>query len=645
MGLLSSLLERRVHPANPDDFLINLFGGGESASGRSVSDTTALQSTAVLACVRVLSETIASLPLIMYRRLPRGKQRDPGHPLHRVLHDSPNPELTSFEFREAMMGWLGIRGNAYASIVWNGAGDVAELWPLPATLVRVERMDNGKLIYFVQTRDAGEVPVRQADMLHIRALSSEGVLGYSPITMAREAIGLSLAAEEYGGRFFSNNAAPRGFLETPHKLGDDGRKRLREGWEAAHGGLEKSHRVAVLEEGMKWAAVGLSQEDAQFIQTRKFQVTEIARVYRMPPHMIGDLERATFSNVEQQAIDFVVHTIRPWLVRWEQAYHRALFTERDRGSHFAEHLVDGLLRGDAAARHATYALGRTWGYYSANDVRALENRNPIEGGDVYLVPMNMVPAPRAAQSAASFRAVTEERGATNRRRIARSFLDVFSDNAARIIRRERDEVLKAARRMLKQRALKEFVDFLEGFYLRESGWIGERMAPPFRTLGETARDAAAGEVGVDPAEVDLDEFLGGYETAFAQRHAGSSMGQLREVVERAEEGDRLAVIEARLDEWAATRPAKIAMRETVQLTNAIATTVFVSAGVSRLKWRAFGKNCPYCDAMNGKVVGVQENFFEGGEFKPDGVDKPITVRRPKRHPPLHQGCDCVIVPA
>jgi len=389
---IAGRFSRRAHPRDPA--LIQWFGGGTaSASGAVVTEDTAMNHTAVYACVRILAETVASLPLSVYQRKePRGKELARRHPLHRVLHDEPNPWMSAFTFRETMMGHLVLRGNAYAEKVFDGSGQVVELWPLPPDRVRPVVADD-ELYYDVQSDGQKRLPAQR--VLHLKAFGGDGLTGYSPIRMAREAIGLAMACEESGARLFGNGSRPGGILTHPGQLGDKARANLKSGWEAAQGGLSNMHRLAILEEGMKWEQTGIAPEDAQYLETRRFQLAEIARWFRVPLHLLQDLEHASYATVEQQGIDFTVHSIRPWCVRLEQEYARQLFLPRDRSDYFAEHKIDGLLRGETAARYSAYAVGRQWGWLSIDDVRDLENMNPLpedRGGD-YMQPMNMIAIP------------------------------------------------------------------------------------------------------------------------------------------------------------------------------------------------------------------------------------------------------------
>ena len=392
MGFLTDFFA--FHPSQePPGWMNSMFTAWATASGIHVTPETALQTSAVFACILVLAESVASLPLAVFRRLDaRSKEKAPEHPLYERLHNQPNPEMTSFEFRETLMGHLGGWGNAYADIQIDGRGRVAALWPLlPNKIERIAR-ENGELIYHYRVPDSAGGEVRKLCgelVFHLRGLGSNGIVGYSPIQLHRQAIGLAQAAETFGAALFKNGARPAVVLEHPGELGIEAQGRLRESWEAMHMGLENAHRMAILEEGMKLHEIGIPPDDAQFLQTRKFQVNEIARIYRIPPHLIGDLEHATFSNIEHQAIEFVVHTLRPWLVKWEQAIWSKLLLPRERSEFFAEFNVDGLLRGDIASRYTAYSTGRNGGWLSRNDIREKENMNPIPGGDDYLTPLNM----------------------------------------------------------------------------------------------------------------------------------------------------------------------------------------------------------------------------------------------------------------
>lgn len=397
---LRNIFKSRDKPRNSTPGQSFVFRYGGSTAGKNVSETSAMQMTAVYACVRILSEAVAGLPLHLYRYGEKGtKEKAIDHPLYHLLHDEPNPEMTSFIFRETLMTHLLLWGNAYAQIIRNGKGEILALYPLMPNRMKVDRDKAGEIVYeYTRSSDdartsSGTVVLLKAkDVLHIPGLGFDGLVGYSPIAMARNAIGLAMATEEYGAKFFANGATPGGVLEHPGVLKDPAR--VRESWNSVYQGSGNSHRIAVLEEGMKYTPIGIAPNEAQFLETRKFQINEIARIFRVPPHMVGDLEKSSFSNIEQQSLEFVKYTLDPWVIRWEQSIHRALLTKDEKDTMFVKFNVDGLLRGDYASRMNGYAVGIQNGFMSPNDVRELENMDRIPeelGGDRYLCNGNMTP--------------------------------------------------------------------------------------------------------------------------------------------------------------------------------------------------------------------------------------------------------------
>ena len=400
MGIFSGLFRSRDKPQNRTTGSAYSFFFGNSSAGKRVNERSAMQMTAVYSCVRILAEAVAGLPLHLYRyKEDGGKEKAIDHPLYLLLHDEPNPEMSSFVFRETLMTHLLLWGNAYAQIIRNGKGEVIALYPLMPDRMTVDRDRDGKLYYeyTFSTDDAPTVKgtvvrLKPSDVLHIPGLGFDGLVGYSPIAMAKNAIGMAIACEEYGAKFFANGAAPGGVLEHPGTIKDP--QRVRESWQSTFGGSGNANKIAVLEEGMKYTPIGISPEQAQFLETRKFQINEIARIFRVPPHMVGDLEKSSFSNIEQQSLEFVKYTLEPWLVRWEQSIQRTLFSPEEKKRYFAKFNVEGLLRGDYASRMSGYATARQNGWMSANDIRELENMDRIpaeEGGDLYLINGNMLP--------------------------------------------------------------------------------------------------------------------------------------------------------------------------------------------------------------------------------------------------------------
>ena len=493
MGIISRFRGRRQVPV-PEKRSSSFWGGiplagwrsgggvgVDTSSGVAVTPFTALSYNAVWGAVRVIAESVAALPLITYERTATGKKRAVDFPLYSLLHDLPNPELTAFEFWEATVAHMLTWGNSFAYIHWDGSGYPVALWPMRPDHVTLGRNDRYERYYTWHSDRFGPVMLMDYQVMHLRGLSPNGYVGYSPIRLFRESIGLGLSAEQYGASFFGNGAWPGGVLEHPNLLDDEAEKRLRKSWESMHRGLDNAHRVAILEEGMAYKQIGLPPEDAQFLQTRKFQVGEIARIYRVPPHMLADLENATFSNIEHQAIQFVMHTLRPWLVRIEMGIGRDLMLPADRARYEAEFLVDSLLRGDTESRYRAYNMGRQGGWLSANDIRVKENMDRVENGDVLLVPLNMVPLSEVSanegvrrlgqeRTVGELRAVDvygdvpgyAVRSVLGRRRLEVRHEGVFEQAVGRILRREADDVGNQIERMLPY-GVGEFGLWLDGF--------------------------------------------------------------------------------------------------------------------------------------------------------------------------------------
>jgi len=394
-ALFGQTPERRsLSLADLDALMDQSYGPGQTTTtGQWIDTPTAMTSAVVYACVNVLAQTIAALPLLVYRRRPDGgKERAPEHRLFPLLHHAPNPEMTAYELRACLVGHVCLWGNAYCEIERSDAG-VNGLWPLRPDRMTPTRDADNALVYDYRLPDGTLKRFQFAQIMHWRGLSTNGIIGYSPIRQGAESIALDMATRQTGNRFFGNDARPGGILKTAATLSDPARANLKTSWESAHGGLTQKSRVAVLEQGIEWQQIGIPPEEAQFLETRRYGRSEIAALYRVPLHMINDLERATFSNIEHQSLEFVTFTLVPWLVQIEQSIKRDLFAISDgKRAYFAEHLVEGLLRGDIASRYQAYATGRNWGWLSANDVRKLENQNPLPGdeGDMYLVPANMM---------------------------------------------------------------------------------------------------------------------------------------------------------------------------------------------------------------------------------------------------------------
>lgn len=382
---MSWLFRPRAETAS--DALIRAMrgGGGVTKSGARVTEDSALSVADVYKCVRVIAEDIAKLPLILYRRLPNGgKERATDHPLYALMDEQPNGLQTAFEFREMMQGHIELRGNAYARKV-RVRGQVRELLPMNPAKVSVRRRSDWENVY---TFDGDRTEYGRADVLHLTGLSSDGLRGLSPVTLHRETFGFSLAAAEYGAKLLGNSARPGGVLQVDKALTDKSFERIKESWEQAHGG-ENMHRTAILEEGVKWTQVGMSSEDAQYLETRQFERSEIAGLFRVPPHKIGDLTRSTNNNIEHQSQEYIDDALMPRLRRWEQRLNLDLLTPAERRVYFFEFLPEALLKGDVKSRFAAYQSAINTGWMSPNEVRVRENLNPADGLDEFRRPLNM----------------------------------------------------------------------------------------------------------------------------------------------------------------------------------------------------------------------------------------------------------------
>ena len=390
-----------THPATPEKWLLQWLGGPTSLTGLQVNSATAQRLTAVTCGLRIISETPAVLPLILYRRRAAGgKDRARSHHLYWLLHNQPNPWQTAFEFKRMLSWHAASRGAAYAEILLKGNGEIAALVPLNSDRVLPYIEEDDTIVFRYTPRRGPQREIPFSRMFKLLAFSEDGICGRSMFEVCQESVGVGLAAEDFAARFYANNAMPGGIIKYPGTLKKETAAKLRQEWASRQGGVSGFASTAILDQAMEYQQLGMKLDDAQFIESRKFQVTEIARIMRLPPHMLMDLERATFTNIEHQGLDFVVHSMAPWFVMWEQAIWRDLLLEEEQQDYYAEYLVDALLRGDLPSRYAAYAIGRQWGWLNADDVCDRENLNPLPDGQgkTYLVPANMIPADAVGQA-------------------------------------------------------------------------------------------------------------------------------------------------------------------------------------------------------------------------------------------------------
>ena len=626
--------------AHPAKWLYDQLHGGTAYAGVQVTEGKALGITAVYACVRVLSETVASLPLILYKRLSEGgKTRAVEHPLFHLLHVQPNKEMSAFQFKELLESHAAIYGNGYAQIVWNNSAEPTALWPLLPDKMDVARV-NGEIVYQYDTGPK-KVPIPAYQVFHLPGLGYDGVKGYNPVSLQMQMLGNTIATEEFTGRYWSNDSTPGGVLEHPGRMSDDAHLRLKGGWEKAHQDITQKHKVAILEEGVKYHQISIPPNEAQFIETRKYQLQDIARMFRMQPHMIQDLERATFSNIEHQSLEFVRDTIRPWLVRWEQTILTKLLNPWERKEYYAEFLVDALLRGDYETRMRGYRLALETGIYNVNEVREFENRNPRDGGEDYYRPLNWAKEGSEPEPKEQARSI-ETRSAGERYRMTQSYRGLFRDVFQRIVSREVAEVRHGLHKEMRDTLT--FKAWLEEYYSTFGAVVRKQVKPVYRSFAEVIKGSAAQDISAATELTAEDEqFLEEYVDSLTENYSARSQNQLIKLVHEAEEDPQLSPtesVEKRLDAWDETKAGKTASIEATRSAGAITKLVYASAGIRALRWVTAGsKTCPYCQSMSGKVVGIRNNFAWTGTK----VNEDMEIYRNVGHPPLHQGCVCQIM--
>jgi len=632
--------------------LADLLGAGSgTSSGVSVSPASAMRCVAVFACVRILGESIGQLPLILYRKTADGKERAVDHPLYSILHDKPNGYQTSFEFRELGMARLNLRGNYHCFINWVGSGKnrrVHELLPLENVVVK--QHDDWGIEYTARIGNKTEV-IPPGNIFKVIGLSLDGFTGISPISYARESIGLSLATERHGGNVFRTGARPGGVLVHPQTLSKEAAAGIKERWEAAHGG-DKQGGTAVLEEGMEYKAISMSNEDAQFLETRKFQKPEIASIFRVPPHMIGDLEKSSFSNITQQSLEFAKYTVLPWARRWEQCITRDLLSEADqKAGYYVEFLLDGLERADIQTRHVVYRSGINAGIYSPNECRAKENMNPYEGGDTYLRPLNMVPhdqpvfTPDPPPAAGKNSAAPDTKSGSSikeRNKLRDSYKKRFLLAAGAMVAGEVADVRKAVAEHLDTKSAETLKEWLDEYYSRFA--VSPRMKTLIAEYMEKVSAAALAETDEESVK-DLQTFIDDYTDGLSNRHGGSSVGQLTAIINDSEPDALADDLDTRLAEWDDTRAGKIASQEVVQGGESVSRFTWAAAGAVSLIWVTQGsKTCPFCHQLAGKKVGIYSPFLASGDSITASNGSGMKINGKKLHAPIHRGCVCTTVP-
>ena len=642
MGIISDIKENRSQSIGQlDNWLDNLISGFPSSTGMHIDEKRAMTFSAVFACVKILAQDVASLPLNVYEELPEGgRKKAKNNYLYPLLHKKPNNIMTSFTWREVVMAHLLLWGNHYSKMATDNSGRITGLWPMHPG--RVDPIVENKKLYYKHKKEDGTQKIYSShEILHIPGLGFDGIKGLSVIEYNRNSIGLGLAAEEFGSNFFSNGAHPSGIVEYPEGLKDNARKRLKKDLKEKHSGLGKEHKLMVFEHGMKYHQVSIPPNDAQFLETRIFQVRDVARIFNVPLHKIADMEKgASYSSIEQQSIDYVVGSLRPWLVRIEQTLNDKLISSKNT-KNYIEFVIEGLLRGDSKARAEYYNQMFQIGAYSPNDALEKENMNPIgPEGDQHFVPLNFIPLdasnPKLGESKKKDRQLRAMRSASKRVNIRNRYKRLIKKSAKNIVGVE----VKAIRKLIDSelRGQQSFRDKIVSYYNDFPEAVQKELKPVLKSLADAIAEEAAGEINLE--DYSINDFFENYIEGTAVKYAGYSRGQLLDLMNKAEnEETAIELVDERLNEWKETRPDKVAEEQSVKTAGAIARTVFASGGVTKLIWIANSGACPICQEMNGTVVGIEESFMS-----PDDKILDFSPGGPKMHPPLHSGCICMISP-
>ena len=666
MAIFPRFIESRKYGPG-DDYWYNPVMFPTSA-GIPVDEKTAMKYLTVFACVTLIAGDVGRLPLNLYRRVKSGgKDLVTDHKLYDLLHNAPNKDMTSFNWRETAQGHLLLWGNQYNFIERAGlGGEILALWPLPDPgQVQVKRID-GEIVYEYYV-DGEKVTRRRDQIFHIPGFGFNGLVGMSMIGAAREAIGLGVAAETFGSRYFSEGTHPSGILSIEHDLGD---KEQQEAYKKAlkeeYAMMKNAHTIMLLQNNEKYTPMTVPMDDAQFLETRDHQKIEICGMYHVPPHKIAiHGQNSNYNNLEQENASYVDSCLMHWLVRWESQISLQLLTEAERRSGlFFEFQVQGLLRGDSAARAEFYNKIFQVGGIKPNEIRSFENMNPVEGGDESFVMLNMVPLKDAGKemvlpgdiepeqepeiieekkamlvdffSEDRAKELSEIRSIRMRDRLAKAYRYIILDAARAVVSRETRAIKKRLASPQTRAGADAMADFLNEFYASFPEYIEQKMEPALRSYMNAVIEESIAEIGSDKINLDVEikEYIEGY----AQRHADGSLGQMTALLE----GD-LADLDTRADEWQEKRPDKIADDEVVRASSASFSWVVFAAGLS-LTWKIRGaETCPYCRSLQGKRVASGGAFVKAGdEIDPKGGTGPMRFYGLKQHPPLHQGCDCFV---
>lgn len=618
--------------------------GPRTSSGVTVSPQRAMSVPAALSAIRLLSESVASLPLVLYRKDRQGgRERATDHPLHRLLHGSPNDRQTAFMLKEVIMLGLLTDGNGYCLVDWQENGQPSALWPVESNKVYIDQDPaTGRIVYKV-TLGTGMIDVAPENILHVPGLCFDGLRGYSIIFAAREALGSAISELSHGATFFQNAAMPSGVLTHPGKLREETSEKLRSYWNQAYGNPSQAHRTALLEEGLKYEQISINNKDSQWLESRAFSVKEVARIFRLPPHLLGDLERASYSSIEQQNLEFLQYTLRPWLTRIEQSINLKLLTPKEQKSLYAEFTTADFLRADTKTRFESYEVALRSGWLNVNEVRQRENMPPVDGGDAHLFQLNMAPlneaqnqrrghseAHLATKPKIEYRSIARE---TNKAKIEGAVRELLDEEGSTLLSLIDDNSSEA-----------EIKEILQRYYEERGPAVKAKMQPLFAGMTQALQRAAAEKANAVPwSEAEMVPFVERQAETFSSKHVGIGLTMALAAAALPEPKRELAeTFEAALE----ARPSKAAHLSSTALEADTAYETFRKAGVTKLQWVTEQDACEFCAQLSGKIVGIEQPFVREGEEipGPGGQAAGLTARSPRISPPLHLGCHCSIQP-
>jgi len=630
--------------SQPSQWLSDLFGGSKTKSGINVNPDSAMSFSAVFSAVDGISRDLSTLPIHLFRK--EGEYRfRADHPSLKVLNSMANPVMSSIIFFRVMDSYLLRYGKALAEIVYDKNGAIKELWPLHPDDVRVE-MKNYTL-HFTFIPNSKEIPTYK--MLYIPGYTNDGVNCLSPIGLHREGIGLAFAAESFGAKFFANGTHVGGFVSHPGKLSDEAFQRLTTEFNNEYKGLNNSHGVMILEEGQKFEKIALPLADCEYVNIRKFSNLEVSRIYHYPAHKMGELDNATFTNIEEQNKEYAINTLLPWICLWEQILNNTLLSDEERETLYFKFNYAGLLRADIKTRYEAYDIGLRDGFINRDEVRAFEDLNPMDNklGQIFTVPMNwcdladlkMLSEPDPEQK--QLIRQPEKRKKNNylllRRKIGTRYKGKIQSKISDILADE----IETIRNALDKES--DFSTWMKQFYNSEyKESLSKELQGVFSSFAESISDIALEEANSEEdISVRLEKFVKSYSAGFATRYVFDSTGQLKSLLKTE---DPSLEINNRLNEWEEKRVKKITDKETTKSRNAFTKIAWQIAGITKIRSVANGKSCPYCNDLHGKVIGISGTFLsKGDELSPDG-EEALKINSNISHPPYHGGCDCDIEP-